>query len=83
VDFIVKPESLRLVPPGKPGAVRGTVVERRFTGALTYCLVRLISGQELEVLDDAGTAEEGADILVAPRGEGPRPCVFQALELKG
>ena len=52
VEIIVKPESLRLVAHEAGGALPGRVVEHRFTGPLTYCIVRLLGGEEIEVLAD-------------------------------
>ncbi len=87
VDLVVKPETLRLASPEQPGAVRGQMVERRFTGALTYCVVRLANGQEIEVLEDEtgsgpppAPRTAGDEVFVNPRGGGPRPRIFLAGE---
>jgi ABC-type Fe3+/spermidine/putrescine transport system ATPase subunit len=46
--LLVRPEALRLTPPGD-GAVNGTVVERRFGGAWSLFTVRTDGGASLEV----------------------------------
>jgi ABC-type Fe3+/spermidine/putrescine transport system ATPase subunit len=79
VDLIVKPEALCLASRDRPEALPGRLVERRFTGALTYCVVRLKNGREVEVLDDGPRDRQADDeVFVAPRGEGPRPRIFPA-----
>jgi len=79
-ELMARPESLRLVAPGE-GAIAGRVVERRFTGVITYATVRLeLPGEpEVEVLvGAAGAANEGDQVAVAPGVAGPRPRIFAA-----
>lgn len=90
VELVVKPESLRLVVAETGGALPGRIVETRFTGALTYCMVRLMGGEEVEVLVDAETPTGGAsakrsldshqDVFIAPREKGLKPRVFPLAE---
>ncbi len=82
VELIVKPESLRLATSETGGALPGRVVELRFTGPLTYCVVRLMGGEELEVLVDDESAGKRPpkvheEIYVAPREGGLKPRIFQ------
>ena len=87
IDLVVKPESLVLENSPSEGALPATRVETRFTGALTYCRVRLDGdeGALLEVLvSGAGEATsdspelESADprVFVALRPGGPTPRAF-------
>ncbi len=85
VELIVKPESLRLASSETGGALPGRVVELRFTGPLTYGVIRLMGGEEVEVLvDDDSASKKGAsrvpkvheDVFVAPREGGLKPRVF-------
>jgi len=77
-ELIAKPESLRLAGDGAPGYLAGRVVERRFTGPLTYARVRLDGGAEVEVLEEgAGGTAEGERVRVAPREGGLRPRLFR------
>ncbi len=78
VELVVKPESLEVVPPERPGALRGQVIERRYTGALTYYALRLASGAELEVLAAPEALMVDDEVFVAPRQDGPRPRIFRA-----
>jgi len=90
VELVVKPESLRLVVAETGGALPGRIVETRFTGALTYCVVRLMGGEEVEVLVDAEAPTGGAsanrsldshqDVFIAPREKGLKPRVFPLAE---
>ncbi|MGH9381299.1 MAG: ABC transporter ATP-binding protein [Thermoanaerobaculia bacterium] len=78
VDLVTRPEHLRLVEPGAPRAVPGHVLNRRFTGVLTYVTVRLAlpGDPEVEVLlEPAAPAREGDAVAVAPR-DGAAPRVF-------
>ncbi|MEM7583703.1 MAG: ABC transporter ATP-binding protein [Acidobacteriota bacterium] len=83
VELVVKPESLRLATAETGGALPARVVEMRFTGPLTYCVVRLMGGEELEVLaDDAELVGRGApkvhqEVFVAPREGGLKPRIFR------
>jgi|HubBroStandDraft_3_1064219.scaffolds.fasta_scaffold02617_3 iron(III) transport system ATP-binding protein len=85
VVLVLRPESLRLVPPGTPDSLSGRVAERRFAGPLTYYLVALdapaepgTSLAEVEVLAGARAAAVGDQVAVAPGGGGPAPCIFAA-----
>jgi ABC-type Fe3+/spermidine/putrescine transport system ATPase subunit len=70
-ELIVRPESFAFRPPGSPGALAGTVVERRYAGLVTYFLVDLLGGAEIEVLAPSGAAAEGDAVAVAPTaGDG-------------
>ncbi len=76
VEIILKPESLRLVAPEAGGALPARAVEHRFTGALTYCIVRLMGGEEIEVLADEQIPEVHEEVFIAPRAGGPKPRIF-------
>ncbi len=76
-EIIFKPESLRLATSDTGSALAGRVVEHRFTGPMTYCIVRLKSGEEIEVLADALLPAIHQEVFVTPRGEGPEPRVFR------
>ena len=77
VEIVVKPESLRLATADAGGALPGRVVEHRFTGPLTYCIVRLLGGEEIEVLADERLPDVHQEVFVAPRSGGPTPRVFR------
>ncbi len=77
VEIIIKPESLRLTTSATGGALPGRAVEHRFTGPLTYCIVRLMGGEEIEVLADGQLPTIHEEVFVAPRAEGPKPRVFR------
>ncbi len=79
-EIVIKPESLRLVPPEAGGALPGRAVEHRFTGPLTYCIVRLMGGEEIEVLADERLPEVHEEVFIAPRQGGPKPRVFRLEE---
>jgi ABC-type Fe3+/spermidine/putrescine transport system ATPase subunit len=74
VEMTVRPESLAFVAPGSPGSLAGQVVERRYAGLVTYFLVEIEGGAEIEVLAaaaGAGAATEGETVAVAPvAGDG-------------
>jgi iron(III) transport system ATP-binding protein len=89
VILVLRPEALRLVPPGTGGSLPGRVVERRFAGALTYYQVMLDSATaagcgdgpapaEVEVLAGSRAAAVGDEVAVAPAAEGPAPRIFAA-----
>jgi len=87
-ELVARPESLRLAAPGEPDAIAGRVVERRFTGVVTYATVRLElpGAPEVEVLVARAATIGGADaaagsgerVAVAPGEGGPRPRIFPA-----
>jgi len=76
VELVVRPEALGCVAPDRAGALPGRLVERRFTGALSYGVVRLTSGVDLEVMIDPEQSALDERLFVARRDRGPRPRVF-------
>ncbi len=48
VELAARPESLAVVAVGTPGSLPGEVVDRRYTGLVTYVTVRLADGSEAE-----------------------------------
>ncbi|MDY7092478.1 MAG: ABC transporter ATP-binding protein [Acidobacteriota bacterium] len=84
VEVLVRPESLAFAEPGAPGALAGRIMGRRFNGPVTYYEVRLgdpqgeagEAGQELEVLADAGAAQEGDTVAVVLLPGALTPQVF-------
>lgn len=92
VEVLVRPESLAFAEPGSPGALSGRVVGRRFNGPVTYYEVSLGpsekeiaeaaegTGDELEVLADAGAAQEGDTVAVVLRPDGLAPKIFPRSE---
>jgi ABC-type Fe3+/spermidine/putrescine transport system ATPase subunit len=68
VVVAVRPESLALAPSGSAGALPGRVVERRFSGVVTYCLVELDQGGQLEVLVEGEPGEGQVGVIL--RGGG-------------
>ena len=67
VELVVRPEALRLVAAGTPGALAGRVVERRYAGAATYYQIELVAGGlEVEVAAGAADAAAGDEVAVAP-----------------
>ncbi len=77
VEIVIKPESLRLATSETGGALPGRAVEHRFTGPLTYCIVRLMGGEEIEVLADGPLPAVHEEVFVAPCPEGPKPRIFR------
>ncbi len=77
VEIVIKPESLRLTTAESGGALPGRSVEHRFTGPLTYCIVRLLGGEEIEVLADGEVPAVHEEVFVAPRPGGPKPRIFR------
>ncbi len=77
VELVVRPESLAFVAPGTAGALAGRVTERRYAGPVSYYLVALDSGGEVEVLSPSGAAVEGDAVAVAPGTGGPAPRIFR------
>ena len=75
-EIVLRPEALSLGQEASTGALRGTLVEQRFTGALTYHLVQLSTGEMVDVRAEGQEFEEGAEVFVALSGEGPEPRVF-------
>ncbi|MBI4520052.1 MAG: ABC transporter ATP-binding protein [Gemmatimonadetes bacterium] len=75
VAVLARPEVLRLVRADEPGAVPGTVVDRRFQGAVTSYRVAVGEGVVLNVTDEAGVVRAGERVGVMPR-PGARVHVF-------
>jgi hypothetical protein len=82
VELAVRPEALSTVPEATPGAVDGTVTDRRYAGPLTYVTVMLgsgalASGVEVEVLvPGAAACRAGDRVRVAPSSAGPLPRIL-------
>jgi ABC-type Fe3+/spermidine/putrescine transport system ATPase subunit len=74
VTVSVRPESLGLVPVDAPAALPGRIVERRFSGVVSYCLVELDQGGRLEVLADALPGDDRVGVALLP--EGLKACSF-------
>jgi ABC-type Fe3+/spermidine/putrescine transport system ATPase subunit len=79
VELIARPEALQLATPGTggAGALSGRVVERRFGGPVTYYLVGLATGGEVEVLAPSGAAAPGDTVQILPDPDGPPPRIFR------
>ncbi|HYG64386.1 MAG TPA: ABC transporter ATP-binding protein [Thermoanaerobaculia bacterium] len=77
-ELVVRPESLRFASPGTAGALPGKVAERRYAGPVTYFVVALESGREVEVMAAPDAAAPGDAVAVAPGGAGPKPRIFRA-----
>jgi ABC-type Fe3+/spermidine/putrescine transport system ATPase subunit len=77
VDLVIRPESLTFAPAGDLRALAGRVTERRYAGPVTYYLVALAAGGEVEVLAPSGAAAVGDEVRVAPDAEGPRARIFR------
>jgi len=82
VDLVVRPESLSLASPGDPGALTARVVERRFSGVLTYVVVELDGGERVEVATESDI-EVGATTGVQLRSRGLAPRLFRAIRPEG
>jgi ABC-type Fe3+/spermidine/putrescine transport system ATPase subunit len=80
VELVVRPEALRLARSSPRGAVAAQVVERRYTGVLTYFVVRFVDGVEAEVLAPPDAAEVGDPVGVALSEAGPMPRIFRRPE---
>jgi iron(III) transport system ATP-binding protein len=63
--LLVRPEALRVTEPG-PGTLGGVVVARRYTGASAYYLVRLDTGEQVEVMAPPEVAREGDAVGLEP-----------------
>jgi ABC-type Fe3+/spermidine/putrescine transport system ATPase subunit len=77
VDLVVRPESLTLASAADSKALAGRVIERRYAGPVTYYLVSLAAGGEVEVLAASGAAAVGDEVSVVPNKEGPRARAFR------
>jgi ABC-type Fe3+/spermidine/putrescine transport system ATPase subunit len=67
--LVVRPEGVRFVEFG-PGTLRGTITERRFTGALTLYTVETERGQTVEVSAHPKAAAVGERVSLAPTNTG-------------
>ncbi len=63
--MVVRPEALRLMPPA-PGALAGTVTERRFTGAASLFTILTDGGASLEVTGPPRSVSAGERVGVMP-----------------
>jgi ABC-type Fe3+/spermidine/putrescine transport system ATPase subunit len=77
VDLVVRPESLTFGSATDGNTLAGRITERRYAGPVTYYLVALAMGGEVEVLTASGAATVGDKVGVVPNTEGPRPRVFR------
>jgi len=78
--MLVRPEALRLTPPG-PGAVPATITGRRFVGPSALFQAVTDQGAELEVAAPAHAVEPGARVGIMPsRREGGGIHLFPAGE---
>ena len=68
VTVMARPEAWQLTTP-EQGALRGTVVERRTTGALVFLTVALPGGAQLEVSTAQG-GQEGHEVGLVPAERG-------------
>jgi ABC-type Fe3+/spermidine/putrescine transport system ATPase subunit len=80
VELVVRPESLVFRPEGDASSLAGRVTERRYAGAMTFFVVELAAGGEVEVLAPSSAAAEGDTVRVAPATGGPPPRIFLQLE---
>jgi hypothetical protein len=76
-ELVARPESLAFVPPGSSGSISGRVTERRYAGPVSYFVVTLENGSEVEVMAPSGAASEGDTVSVAPGTSGPSPRIFR------
>lgn len=76
--LVARPDSLRLVSADQPGALTGRLVEHLFTGALSFLIIHLADGTEVEVRadNDSSNLRVGEEVFLAPSAEGPPPRVF-------
>jgi ABC-type Fe3+/spermidine/putrescine transport system ATPase subunit len=63
--MVVRPEALRLMPP-TPGAVTGTVTERRFTGAASLFTVVTEGRASIEVTGPPRSVRAGEKVSIMP-----------------
>jgi ABC-type Fe3+/spermidine/putrescine transport system ATPase subunit len=80
VELVVRPESLAFRPEGDPSSLTGRVMERRYAGSVTFYVVELARGGEVEVLAPSSAAAEGDTVQVAPAPGGLLPRIFLQLE---
>jgi ABC-type Fe3+/spermidine/putrescine transport system ATPase subunit len=81
VELVVRPESLAFQAPSAAGSLPGRVTERRYAGPVTYYLVELETGGEVEVLAGPSAAVPGDLVGIVQREEGaergPEPRLFR------
>jgi putative spermidine/putrescine transport system ATP-binding protein len=63
--MVVRPEALRLLAPS-PGAVHGTVAERRFTGAASLFTISTDGGAQVEVTGPPRSVRPGDRVGIMP-----------------
>jgi len=73
VELVVRPESLELADSG----LAGRVTERRYAGSVTFYLVELAAGGEVEVQAPSGAAAEGDTVRIALAPGGLPPRIFR------
>jgi len=78
VELVVRPESLGFADSG----LEGRVTERRYAGGVTFYLVDLAMGGEVEVQAPSAAAAEGDAVRVALAPGGLAPRIFLQLEDK-
>ncbi|HEX5964179.1 MAG TPA: ABC transporter ATP-binding protein [Gemmatimonadales bacterium] len=63
--MVTRPEALRLMPPA-PGALMGTVTERRFTGAASLFTILTDAGASIEVTGPPRSVRAGERVGIMP-----------------
>ena len=63
--MVARPEALRLMPPA-PGALNGTVTERRFTGASSLFTIMTDGGSTVEVTGPPRSVSAGERVGIMP-----------------
>jgi putative spermidine/putrescine transport system ATP-binding protein len=63
--MVVRPEALRLMPPA-PGALTGTITERRFTGATSLFTILTEAGSSIEVTGPPRSVSAGERVGIMP-----------------
>jgi ABC-type Fe3+/spermidine/putrescine transport system ATPase subunit len=66
VRVMIRPEALRLEPPGAPG-IAGVVTDRRFAGATAFFVVTTDAGASIEVSAPPDSAGMGDRVSLTPR----------------
>ena len=67
--LMIRPEALGFAASG-PGALSGTVTERRFTGPLGFFVVTTNAGTVIEVSAEPHAAQVGDQVALVPRSRG-------------
>lgn len=90
VELVVRPEALELVDTGTANALEGSVEELRFTGPLTYAVVKLAGSSTADDGHTDGNTDTSVEVAVshadrvgpgdrvgiAPSAAGPQPTAF-------